>query len=599
MNSIEDTYTLRVQKFSDDLNQIRKQLALISLFRLITFLLIFFSLFYVVRINTILGIIASFLFTFLFFMQIKRYNFLQRKRTIISNLKKINQEEIETLANQYAQFPNGAEFSDPEHPYTHDLDIFGEGSLFQYLNRTTTHRGKEKLAYLLANPFTETQSIKNNQEAIKDLLPKLDLRQNFRATGMLNGENAGDFSDIESWLQKEFRYYRKKVYHILIYLFPIISIGALAAVIVDYSFIQNLVLIFLVQLFVTSMHLRYNNRVNFDLGKRLETFRKYDRLLRYIEEEDFSSVQLTKMKNSLKSGNDSARVRINKLAKLIASFDNRLNLIVGVLLNGFLLWDIQCMIRLEKWKSENRNKVREWIETLGDFDVLCSLANYGYNNPGFDFPEPDATIIIDFKEAGHPLIHRDERVNNDIILSNTGEFIIVTGANMAGKSTFLRTVAINLLLSMIGAPICAKHARFRPLQIFSSMRTSDSLQKNESYFFAELKRLKELIDRLRAGETLFVVLDEILKGTNSTDKQKGSRAILRQIVKLNGTGLIATHDLDLAAMEKELPQHLKNKCFEIEINGAEIFFDYKLYEGVTQKMNASLLMKQMGILIEN
>jgi len=211
---------------------------------------------------------------------------------------------------------------------------------------------------------------------------------------------------------------------------------------------------------------------------------------------------------------------------------------------------------------------------------------------------PDPDVILDFKKAGHPLIPSATRVDNDIGLKGQGEFVIITGANMAGKSTFLRTVGVNLLLGMAGAPLCAQSARFSPVEIFSSMRTSDSLQKNESYFYAELKRLSELLEKLEKGNTLFIVLDEILKGTNSADKQKGSRIVLEKIIRLNGAGLIATHDLDLAELEKEYPDNLRNKCFEIEMDGDKIHFDYRLYDGITKKMNALLLMKQMGIINE-
>jgi DNA mismatch repair ATPase MutS len=346
------------------------------------------------------------------------------------------------------------------------------------------------------------------------------------------------------------------------------------------------------------MHLRYNNSVHGKLGKKLDIFRKYGELFDGIEKENFKSELLTNLQDNLKNDSSTAREKVNRLSSIISAFDNRLNLLAGVILNGLFLWDIQCMLRLEKWKTHNKDKIQQWFNVLGEYDAFSSLANYACNNPEFVYPVPDSEVILEFKQSGHPLIPYDTRIDNDIRLSGQGKFIIITGANMAGKSTFLRTVSINLLLGMMGAPVCAQSARFSPVDIFSSMRTSDSLQKNESYFYAELKRLNSLLEHLGKGNRLFIVLDEILKGTNSADKQKGSRAVLEKIIRLNGLGLIATHDLDLAELEKKYPDNLVNRCFEIEIEGDNIHFDYKLYEGITKRMNALLLLQQMGIINE-
>lgn len=256
------------------------------------------------------------------------------------------------------------------------------------------------------------------------------------------------------------------------------------------------------------------------------------------------------------------------------------------------------MLRLEKWRKNRGKLFKEWINQLSEYDALISLSTFAFNHPAYVYPGFSDTKILEARQLGHFLIPSNQRVCNDFSISRKGEFIIITGANMAGKSTFLRTATTNLILAMTGAPVCAEHFIFRPMPILSSMRTSDSLNKNESYFYAELKRLKEMLDRLKDKEDLFVILDEILKGTNSIDKQKGSRSALKQILKHNGTGIIATHDLELAKIEKEFPERIRNLCFEIEINKADIAFDYKLRKGITTKMNALLLMQQMGILEE-
>ncbi|MFO7656814.1 MAG: hypothetical protein R6W78_07085, partial [Bacteroidales bacterium] len=590
MNHPETIYKERINRFTTLQGKLKKRLAFLSLVRLLVFLLIIFSVFYLVQLSLYPGIAVTLLLLVVFLAQIRKFNTLQREKNKISNLIKINKWESDALQHKYDHYDDGSEFSDPDHPFTNDLDIFGNGSLFQYLNRTSTYTGKQKLAKRLSEPLLKAETIEKNQDAVNELIPCIDQRQDFFASGMMNAESLDDLDEIKDWLTEKSRYIYKKRYHIFGVVFPALSFITITASIINTACLKFVVANFLLQLLITAFNFRHNNRVHARLGKKIEIFKKYDDLLKIIENKTYSSQLLSEMSDKLINNNSSARNNIRRLVKLVSSFDSRLNLLVGTILNGFLLWDIQCMLRLEKWRETHKDNVYEWIELIGDFDMLGSLANFGFNNPGYIFPKPDMNVIIDFTGLGHPLIHVRERVTNDISILSPGEFYIITGANMAGKSTFLRTVAVNLLLAMTGTPVCAKEAAFRPIKIFSSMRTSDSLRKNESYFYAELKRLKALIDRLRSGERLFIVLDEILKGTNSADKQKGSRAVLGQIVKLNGAGLIATHDLDLAEMEKDLPENLKNKCFEIEINGAEIFFDYRLYDGITKKMNASLLM---------
>ena len=598
MQNPETIYEARIEKFRARLKIQKRRLSLISVLRLLSFIIAFLSLFLLTRVSVEAGIYTSLLTLVFFFVLIKRYNLLTRKKAHTENLVQINSEEKAVLKHIYNQFDGGDEFLSTDHPFTPDLDVFGTGSLFQYLNRTITLKGKQILADWLSFPCKNVSLILKKQAAVNELATMTDNRQNFRATGKLISETSSDMQNILGWLQGKNRYYGNIYYHMLCYFLPAATLILLMATVINNGFATYLVYLFIVQLLIVGLHLRFNNNVHEILGKKLKIFRKYAALFNYIEQENYKSELLINIQNKLKSDGYTAREKVNRLSSIISAFDNRLNLLAGVILNGLFLWDIQCMLRLERWKKESKDKVKQWFDALGEYDTICSLANYAFNHPDFIFPVPDSNVIFDFKQAGHPLIPGETRVDNDVKLNGQGEFIIITGANMAGKSTFLRTVCVNLLLGMIGAPVCAQGARFNPVDIFSSMRTSDSLQKNESYFYAELKRLSELIEQLENGNKLLIVLDEILKGTNSADKQKGSRAVLEKIIRLNGAGLIATHDLDLAELEKKYPDNLRNKCFEIEIDGDKIHFDYKLYDGITKKMNALLLMQQMGIINE-
>jgi DNA mismatch repair ATPase MutS len=591
-------YKERVEILNDRLDSINKIINLLSFTRLITFILAIIVLVYVLKFSLILAVSACIIILFAFGIQVKIFIKKNKKKNHTINLIDINKNEINALNYKYDKFGSGREYINTSHPYSFDLDIFGNGSLFQFLNRTSTRSGSDKLAFWLSTPDTNQEYIIKKQESIKELSAMIDCRQNFLAAGKQYNESETDMNLINKWLNEPPYYNRKIIFRLLSLLLPVITISVLITGIIIPFYINFFVLLFLLQLLITILKLRHNNSIHSLIGKRLEILRKFDELFAYIENEKFESEILLSLQNKLMYGNTSAHISINKLAAIVSAFDNRLNLLVGILLNGIILWDIQCIIRLERWTLKYKDKIPQWFQVLAEFDAFSSLANYHFNFPDQVFPSPSTKITINAKDLGHPLINSLERVTNNFSILNKNEFVIITGANMTGKSTFLRTIGVNLVLALCGAPVCASKLDFKVIKLFTSMRTNDSLQKHESYFYAELKRLKGLIEKLKKKEKIFILLDEILKGTNSADKQKGSKAILEKLIKLKGTGVIATHDLELTKSEKKFPANIKNKCFEVEIDGAKIMFDYKLTDGITKKMNAILLMKQMGILIE-
>ncbi|MBN2349243.1 MAG: hypothetical protein JXJ22_10415 [Bacteroidales bacterium] len=589
-------YKKKVQTLEIESNKLKSLLKLIAIWRLVFFTAPIFFLIYSSQLGTfttITGIVISLVF---FVFLIKRYLIITDKKDHKGHLIEINKLEIDALDNKISAFPDGTEYIDPNHPFSLDLDIFGEGSVFQFLNRTITRPGKEKLAYLLSVVNLNPRDIISRQQSVKELSAMLDLRQDFNATGKIAADSDSDLSNLHLWLAEPGIFIQNRIYKFLAFFLPALSLIFLTLTFIDFGFINVLIMILLLQFFVVGIKFKYTNRIHGLIGKRLSMLRKYGKLISFLEDQNYNSPGLNTLKSKLISHSESASKIIQKLARIVSAFDNRLNLLVGFFLNGILLWDIQCMLRLEKWKLSHKNDIPKWLEVLGEYDALLSLSNFYFNNPEFVFPEFSDAVIFKASEIGHPLIPISERVNNSLEIKKEGNFIIITGANMAGKSTFLRTIGANIILGMAGAPVCAASLQFKPMPLFTSMRTNDSLQKHESYFYAELKRLKELIDELKKSNRIFIILDEILKGTNSKDKQLGSQAVLKQIIHRKGTGLIATHDLELAKMEQQFPDKIKNKCFEIEIEGAKIYFDYKLVDGITKKMNASLLMQQMGII---
>lgn len=514
---------------------------------------------------------------------------------IAGNLVKINSDEMKALDGDCSHFDGGIDLIDPGHDFSNDIDLFGKDSLFGYLNRTVTFSGRMQLAEWLSDPFPFSNEMTERQESVAELSEKIEWRQRFIAYGH-GGQSGSDQVSFENWLSDKYTSLPSAVTVYLSYILPVILITSIVFAVFGFIPSGVPVIFFFFNLMLTVSFVRTSNRIHAIVSKKQDYLSSVGRLTGCFENEKFDSDLLNGIQKKLYSGNSSAAGKIKELGKIVQAFDSRLNLFVGIILNGLLLWDFHCIRKLEKWKAGAASEFPVWMSLLGKIDGLSSFANFKYNNPDYCFPVlNNSEQVINASAMGHPLISRKVRVYNDFTIGKRGIVYIITGANMSGKSTFLRTVAVNLILAMNGAPVCAGAMKFIPVKLFTSMRTTDSLSHNESYFYAELKRLKNLKERLETDNGIFFILDEILKGTNSNDKSLGSKLFLRKMIMAGGTGLIATHDISLGEMEAEFPENVVNKCFEIEIEEDAIRFDYILRDGITRKMNAALLMRRMGI----
>ncbi|MGD2034921.1 MAG: hypothetical protein PVF73_07690 [Bacteroidales bacterium] len=598
MNDVKSFYKNKLIRLEEEEQTRKRRLKILAFTRLLLFIAVALSVFILIPRSFTAGIGMAVLCTILFLTGIKVYVKQNEKYKQVKALISVNKDEVKALDHDYSGFDPGVEFIDQEHPYSYDMDLFGEGSVFQYLNRTVTVRGRKYLSRFLSEADTEVNGISERQLAVRELSGSPDLLQEFRASGMLLSDESPDIQLLNKWIKRPYPFTSGKGMAFMAKTIPAATIlSIIIAVLFPALKIIPVVLVLFNFIFIGTK-VSQSSKEHGLIGKRLNALKKYGTLLSIVENGNFSSGRLIQLGRILVSEPESAAGSILQLSKIVSAFDHRLNFVAAIFLEGLFLWDIQCMIRLERWRRHKGQHFDEWIERLAEFDALSSLAMFAFNHPGYAYPGFTEKGILKAGQIGHFLIPSDQRVYNDFEINKRGEFIIVTGANMAGKSTFLRTIATNVVMAMAGAPVCADRMVLRPMPVFSSMRTSDSLNKNESYFYAELKRLKEMLNRLKKGEDLFLVLDEILKGTNSADKQKGSRTVLKRMLFYEGTGIIATHDLELANLEKEYPGKIRNLCFEIGIDKASISFDYKLREGVTTKMNASLLMRQMGIIEE-
>jgi hypothetical protein len=532
-----------------------------------------------------------------FFVLMFYHAVLSNKKAYAEALIRLCNDELKGLAYDFSAFDGASEKINGEHAFSLDLDIFGERSVFQSINRTVTFVGKELLVNWFTHPLASRESIVHRQEAVKELSSLSWLRQHFYVMGTLQPGGKNDVNLLARLTDMPVYFSKHLFWQLSVWVAPtlwILLFGGLIYHLIGSTLFGSL---FLLSFLISYSGLKKINRIHHTVDKMEKILVTYAQLMKSIEGDTYKSKLLTDISSQLVSKNVTASKAIRKLSSHIGTLDQR-GTLTGILLNIFTFRDIRASIAIEKWNREYGAYIEHWLEALAQFDALSSLAGFHFNHPDSIFPQiTDTYFSMKGKALGHPLIPRDVCVKNDISIKENPWFLIITGANMAGKSTYLRTIGLNFLLSCIGSSVCAEELSVYPAKLVTSLRTSDSLVSNESYFFAELKRLKMIIDRLKEGEELFIILDEILKGTNSVDKQKGSFALMKQLITYNTCGIIATHDLALGSLEQEYPVQIRNYRFEADITDNELSFSYKLREGVAQNMNASFLMKKMGITI--
>lgn len=592
IEEVKSSYNKVIESESIKLSKVKKQIFTIGTIRLLLVLaciatcIVVWPALDLVGI-TIIGVII------LFLPLMKYHSKLFSEKRYLEILVQNAKDELKGIDYDFSAFDGAPEYSDGKHSYSLDLDIFGERSFFQSLNRTVTESGKKQLADSILNPSRDKNEILSHQEIIKELSQKPELIAHFRAMGgMYESKDFDHNKTIENI--EDTSSISKSFWKFMPAISTILSLTIAISAYLDFIPMAAFFFYWTVMIVVALLPSKKIKK-NLDFfGKKLEVVQIYTSLLQIIENEKFESASLKKLQENV-SKPESAYSAIKQLKKL---GDNMYisYTIVGILLfSPFFAWNVYFAMKIEKWIFKHKDDITKWFEVVAQFDSFTSQAIYAYNHPDYTYPEIADTFKLEAKNMGHPMINRNICVRNDINIPYQSYFMVVTGANMAGKSTYLRTVGINLILAEMGLPVCATSFQFYPFQLVTNLRTSDSLNDNESYFFAELKRLKMIIDRLDAGEELFIILDEILKGTNSEDKQKGSIALMKQLVSLNGNGIIATHDLELGNLEKEFPESVKDYRFEADISGDNLSFSYKMREGVAQNMNACFLMKKMGI----
>lgn len=524
-----------------------------------------------------------------FLFLVTRFSTLKRQMEYLERLITINSTELEILERSFHHLPDGSEFLRSDHPYAQDLDLFGRGSFYQYTNRTTLAQGREVYAGLLLDGLPE--DIAKKQEAIRELADLPEWRQHFSA---LAGETRPKISpDVVARWVKDHKSFTPKWAGIVPLIFTLLSMGLIAVAFLEWV-PESLVLIW--YFLGIALVARYGKQIlpfTQKVSQAQETIQLHQRLISELEGRSFDSELLRELQNKLEfKGQRTSRI-LKRFSRDMAMLEQQFNLIIALFGQGLGLYSLYYAHRVESWISAYGGEVEEWFSALAQFDAYITLGTYAFNHPDHCYPGlVKGKRVLSAKATGHPLVDPQKNILNDFEIEK-GRFCIVTGANMAGKSTFLRAVALQIVMANMGLPVMGKEVEYAPVRLLTSMRSSDSLADETSYFFAELKRLRYIVDELQKGEC-FVVLDEILKGTNSVDKAEGSKKFVERLVRAGATGLVATHDLSLCGLADELPE-VENRYFDAQIKDGELYFDYKFKVGVCQNMNASFLLKSMGI----
>ena len=592
----DEYYQKQIDHYTARLKQIKKRRNLITLAKLLTFGYMIFLIYLLINHSTqpllLLGIGAILVFIFLTLWDSQ----IIYRQHLIEELLRINTLESDYLAGNFSALDQGERFNDPAHPYAHDLDLFGEDSLFQHLNRTVTFSGTQKLVSWLLSLSKDPEVIHSRQQAAEELCAEPEWCQHFRAAGALHPTQALDAVILKSGPTESPFFSKHSTVRLILWIANTIVIVSWAVTsFTPLPFSISLVLS-LLQLSALALYIKKINAYHQRLNLFLKTISNYLPLVRLIHDQSFRSPYLQKIRHSLFTPESNSLQALTQLHRIQNSLDQRGNIVIAFIINGLYLKDFHTLLRLDHWRKKYGPDIETWTDVLSEADALISMANYRFNHPAYCLPVICQDRLLDTEEIGHPLLKSERNVTNDFSIRSLHQIAIVTGANMAGKSTFLRTIGVNLILAQSGNVVCSRYFAFQPMTLFTSMRTTDSLSKDTSYFHAELLRLQQLVNIAQQEDKVFIILDEMLKGTNSVDKLNGSLAFLKRILSYPISGLVATHDLALGELADDFPEHFFNVCFEIVHSGSQITYDYKLHPGISSNMNASILLKQMGLI---
>ena len=591
MQNAEKRYIRAINKLEVLIKKQSRNISIISNLRLLIFVLgtIFtVVLYYKKNYYLTIGIFLGFLILFIWVASI--HNKVINNKKYSSALFEINLKSLKRLKGEWTSFTdNGEEFLDSNNRYTGDLDIFGKNSLFQWINTSSTYTGRMNLKDKLLVPPKNIEEIKLKQDAIYELSKKVSFRQRLTAESSLIISKMQPLHELYAWANERNKFYEKSWLILLATIIPVVTITLTILPFLNPNVPFYLAFIsYLVSMSMLFIHSSEKAKTLDEVNIYKNNLKVYYNMLKLIEKNKFNS---TYLKGINVSASSKSIDKLIKVSDMIAIRNSSIYMVINIL----LFWDFQCLIRLEKWKKQYGNNLKVWIDSIGEIEALSSLSLIHFDHPEWVLPKiTNDKSHVSAIELGHPLLS-EKRVYNDVTIKDPSDILLITGSNMSGKSTFLRTIGINLILSYTGAPVCAKAFKTSIMEIYTCMRISDNLEESISSFYAELIRIKMIVSASKEGKQIFFLLDEIFKGTNSLDRHTGAKILIKQLQSCGAIGLVSTHDLELGELEIESNQKVKNYHFREYYKNNEIHFDYKLRPGVSTTRNALYLIKLVGL----
>lgn len=556
--------------------------------------------------NSILFYSILSLFLFAFFTVATYHRKISDSKKRFQLLKKLKEEHLARMQLEWTNIPEAtqAHLSSPaDHPYADDFNITGNHSLIQLIDTAIYPGGTERLKQWLLKEEPQLSKVSARQKLAKELKPMIQFRDKLR----IKASETKSQASPDDWTMEELLAWLRNPsdtrYGLAMTILSILSLVNITLGVLFLLGVLNpyVIFTFLVYLVVYNFN---SDKVKglFDAAYQMDKLlSRLSSILLYLEKYPFKdSSELKKFLHTFRESESKPSRFLSKVARLSAAASSQKNELLWFVLNAAVPWDLYFSYKLDKYKAELEPKLSAWLDKFYDLEALCSLSHFAWLNPHYQFEQPVDTgtsdTVFKAKGLGHPLIPEDQKVTNDLVIDKVGDLILLTGSNMAGKSTFLRTVGINLCLCFAGGPVNADTLQTVPFRLFSSINVKDSLDRGLSHFYAEVKRLRKLLDELQSDHSypLFFFVDEIYRGTNNRERFRGSTAFLKKVAGTRGIGMVTTHDLELAQLEEEIPE-LSNWHFEETIEGGKMSFEYKLKPGPCPTTNALKIMQMEGL----
>lgn len=595
MSKAESFYNDNIKNAKKNITTLTKSINIIGWIRLFIVLIGAFSTYKLYNYGGVIyGITTTLVFILIFLVVAIIHGNKISERDRQNCIIEINEKGLKRLDGRYREFEDkGKDLIEEKDPFCEDLDIFGQNSLFQMINTTRTEAGRKILGKILSlKELPKRNEIIEKQKAIKELGDKAEWRQKLYIDATFKKKSDENLDELIKWCKNKKN--AGKISLIIAGIFMLITMTMIFLAIVKIIPFSALILDLMVNFCVIKFLTKDKEGVIDLFNSSKYSIKAYANTLSLIEDEEFNSEYLKKLKGKLKEDNKvSCKEEMKKLSSLMDWIGDSTSNAYYFIINVLAFADVFIIYNLNCWRERNGEKVEKWIEVMGEFDALLSIANISFDHDDWCLGEISNDKEVIAKEVAHPLIG-ERAVANDYELKSPKKITLITGSNMSGKSTFLRTIGINLVLTYIGAPACAKEFKCGIMNIYTCMRTKDNLEESISSFYAEILRIKLIIEACKKGENVFFLLDEIFKGTNSKDRHIGATVLVKQLAQNGAIGLLSTHDLELCDLEKE-NKEIGNFNFREYYEDNKIKFDYKLRKGKSETKNAVYLMKLAGI----